>query len=149
MLEFTPTHGSLHKVLHQLHLSSGNNAEMGFKWCLHQILALHTGMKFISNDCRGKREPAYTQSGLPVESTRTGTFSSLVLEPECYVSQEHHEHDVQVVTDPLTSARGSLAHRQKTPGQTVWISEELSWSLYFTNLIKLISVDRLTSYLLP
>lgn len=24
--------------LHQLHLSSVNNAEMGFKWCLHQIL---------------------------------------------------------------------------------------------------------------
>lgn len=94
MLKFTPTQESLHKVPHRLHLSSGNKVEMGFKWCLHQTLALHTGMKFISNDCRGKNEAGHTQSGLPVESTHTGTISSLALEPGCYMSQEHHKHDV-------------------------------------------------------
>lgn len=57
-------------------------------------LALHTGMKFISNDCSRKSEAGYTQSGLPRGITHAGTISSLVLEPGCYMSQEHHEHDV-------------------------------------------------------
>lgn len=127
MLKFTPTQESLHKVLHQLHLRSGNTAEMGCKWCLHQILALHTGMKLFSNDCRGESEAGYTQSGLPMESTHSGTISSLALEPGCYMSQAHHKHDVRVVSRPLTSAHCSTVHRQKTP----WVSEELSQSLCF------------------
>lgn len=116
MLKFTPTQESLHKVLHQLHLSSGNNAELGFKWRVHQILALHRGMKLISNDCKGKSEAVYTRSGLPVESAHTGTISSPVVDPGCYMSQEHHEHDVRVVSDALTPTHCSPAHRQKTHG---------------------------------
>lgn len=100
---------------HQLHLSSGSNAEVGFKWCLYLILALHIGGKFIESDFRGKRSWLYTQSGLPTERTHTGTDSSLALEPGCYMSQEHHEHDVQVVSDPLTSAC-STQHANRTPG---------------------------------
>lgn len=114
---------------HQLHLSSGSN-EVGFKWCLYLILALHIRVKFIVSDFRGKRSWLCTQSGLPVKRTHAGTVSSLALEPGCCMSQEHHEHDVQVVSDPLTSAHGTQ-HANRTPGWVMWVSEDLSQSLHF------------------
>lgn len=88
-------------------------------------------MKFISNNCRGRSEAGYIQPGLLLESPHTGIISSAALEPGCYMSQEHHKHDVQVVSDPFIQAHCSSADRQRTPGQTACVSEELSQSLHF------------------
>lgn len=96
-----------YKVPQQLHLGSAHNAGMGVKWCLHQIL------KFISNDCRGEGEAGYIQPDLPMDE-HTGTVSSLVLEPGCYMSQEHHKH--QLVSDHFMSAHCRLAPRHRTLG---------------------------------
>lgn len=89
------------------------------------------GMKLISKDCRGRSEAGYIQSGLLIERPHTGTISCAALEPGCYMSQEHHKHHVQAVSDPVTYAHCSSAHRHRTPGQTAWVSEELSQSLHF------------------
>lgn len=95
------------------------------------------GMKFISNDCRGRSEASYIKSGLLIESPHTGTISSPALEPGCYMSQEHHKHSVQVVSDPFTYVLCSSAQRQRTPGRTAWVSEELSQSLHFISCTEL------------
>lgn len=132
MLKLTPTQESLHKVLHQLHLSSVNNADLSGAYN-----NFDPGMKFISDDCRGRSEAGYIQSGLLIESPHTGIISSPALEPGCYISQEHHEHNVWVVSDPFTYAQCNSAHRQRTPGQTAWVSKELSQSLCFISWTEL------------
>lgn len=151
MLKFTPTQESLHKVPHQLHLSSGNNGEMGFKWCLHEILALHTGMKFISNDCRGRvklvvytvRSPCgkymhqyncFSSAGAWVLHV-TGTSQTQC--PSCRGS--FNIHPLQPSTQTKNSWLNCLGFRGVVAKS----------SFHFTNLIKLISMDRLTNYLLP
>lgn len=63
MLKLTPIQESLHKVLHQLHLSSVNNTEMGFKWCLHQILTQEWN-SFQTTTGEGVRLVMYSQGSL-------------------------------------------------------------------------------------
>lgn len=89
------------------------------------------GMQLISKGCRGRSEAGYVQPGLLAERPHTGTVPSAALEPGCHMSQEHHNHRVQLVSDPSTYARCSSALRQRTPAQTAWVSEGLSPSLHF------------------
>lgn len=141
------------------HISSSLALEIMLKWDLSgdytRYWPFAQEWNFISSDRRGKSKAGYTQSGVPMESTHMGTVSSLALEPRCYMSQEHHDHDVWVVSDPLTSAQHTDKKNPTKQKNSSWLNSLVfrravtKSSFYFTNLIKLISMDRLTNYLLP
>lgn len=144
MLKLTPRQESLHKVLHQLHLSSVNNAEMGFKWCFHPILTQEWNC-FQTTTGEGVRLLMYSQGSLyKVHTLWYNFFSSTgarVLHvtgtsqtqcPSCQWSflictlQLSTQAEKVMQAEFCTHKNLMCACRERTPGQTAWVWEELS-----------------------